>query len=355
MTKATNQQRILPILFTGVVFGVILLSMLITGFIIWLLFRAGVLNKLAPPRIGTTILWMLCLSTLFGSILALIAGKAPLRPINKLIAAIKALGEGDFSVRLHLKDFQIMKDIADCYNKAATELGKTEMLRADFVNNFSHAFKTPIVSIQGFATLLATADLSAAERQEYLEIIAVESSRLATLATNVLNLSKVENQTILTDQKVYDLSEQIRGAILLLAPKWEEKQLEMAIELPDCSYYGNKDLLGEVWINLLDNAIKFSTVGGKLGVTVFDLGTKLAVTISDTGLGMDQETKQQIFNKFFQGDTSRATAGNGVGLAIVDKVVALHGGTITVESAVGSGSRFEVLLPKRVKPERSMA
>ncbi|HBR29564.1 MAG TPA: two-component sensor histidine kinase, partial [Firmicutes bacterium] len=191
--------------------------------------------------------------------------------------------------------------------------------------------------------------------QEYLEIIAVESSRLATLATNVLNLSKVENQTILTDQKVYDLSEQIRGAILLLAPKWEEKQLEMAIELPDCSYYGNKDLLGEVWINLLDNAIKFSTVGGKLGVSVFDLGTKLAITISDTGLGMDQETKQQIFNKFYQGDTSRATAGNGVGLAIVDKVVALHGGTITVKSAVGSGSRFEVLLPKRVKPERSMA
>ncbi len=346
MITTKKQQRILSMLFTGVVFSVILLSMIITGLIILILFRAGVLNELAPPNIGTIILWMLGLSTVIGTVLALLVGKAPLRPINQIIEAIKALGRGDFSLRLDFNNFPILIDIADSYNKAATELGKTEMLRADFVNNFSHAFKTPIVSIQGFATLLGTADLSAEERKEYLDIIAVESSRLATLATNVLSLSKIENQTILADKKVYDLSEQIRSAILLLAPKWEEKQLELAIELPDCNYCGSKDLLGEVWINLLDNAIKFSPVGGKLGVSVFDLGKKLAITISDTGCGMDEETQKQIFNKFYQGETANATAGNGVGLAIAAKVVALHEGTITVESNVGCGSRFIVYLPK---------
>lgn len=346
MIHKKNQLSILPMLFTVIVFGVIFLSMLITGIIVLILFRTGVLNATPPPSIGSTLLWMLGLSTIIGTVLAAVVSKTPMRSFNQIVEAIKALGRGDFSVRLNPNNFQILRDISDSYNKAATQLGKTEMLRSDFVNNFSHAFKTPIVSIQGFATLLASAELSEEERKEYLSIIAVESNRLSTLATNVLSLSKVENQTILSDKKTYDLSEQIRSAILLLAPKWEEKQLELSIELPDCHFCGSKDLLGEVWINLLDNAIKFSPVGGKLGISVFDLGEKLKVTINDTGCGMDEETKKHIFGKFYQGDTSHVTEGNGVGLAIVARVVALHEGTIIAESESGKGSRFIVYLPK---------
>ena len=216
------------------------------------------------------------------------------------------------------------------------------------VNNFSHEFKTPIVSIAGFAKLLSREDLTEEQRAAYLRAIEEESMRLSVMATNVLALTKIENQTILTDVSSFNLSEQLRSAVLLLEGKWTKKELELSLDFDEYEIEANEELLREVWINLLDNAVKFSPVGGLVAVTIADLGTTMMVTVSNEGQGIPSEKLSKIFNKFYQADESHATAGNGVGLAIVKRIVELHGGTVCVESEDGEVA-FAVTLPKQAK------
>jgi signal transduction histidine kinase len=219
------------------------------------------------------------------------------------------------------------------------------MLRSDFINNFSHEFKTPIVSIAGFTKLLRKGNLSQPQKEEYLAIIETESLRLSQMATNVLNLTKVENQTILTDVTEYNLSEQIRSCILLLSEKWEEKEIDYVLDFREYSIHANEELLKQVWINLLGNAVKFSPHGGTIEVRITEQPDTMTVSVMNTGSTIAPEQQAKIFRKFYQADESHAAEGNGIGLAIVKRVVELHEGTVSVASGNGR-TTFTVVLPK---------
>lgn len=288
-------------------------------------------------------------SVLLGSIMSAITSRIPLKPVNSFINAMNRLASGDYKARLNFGKFldrhPTALELTESFNHMAEELEKTEMLRSDFINNFSHEFKTPIVSIAGFAKLLKHGNLSEEQRAEYISIIEEESMRLATMATNVLNLTKIENQTILTGASEYNLSEQIRNCVLLLENKWIKKNIEPDLAFDEYTVYANEELLREVWINLLDNAIKFSDEGGKVRITITEIESRLLISISDIGEEIPEEAKEIIFRKFYQVDESHSTLGNGIGLAIVKRVVELHGGDVTVSS----GNRktvFTVSLPK---------
>ena len=272
-------------------------------------------------------------------------------PIRKIMAAMGRLAKGDFSVRIDMSNEAYrpreIREFAESFNKAAEELSGTEILRKDFINNFSHEFKTPIVSIRGFAKQLERDDLTDEQRREYLDIIVSESDRLANMASNVLLLSKLENQTIVTDKARFALDEQLRRAILLLEKQWTEKALDLDVDLEAVELYGNEEMLNHVWVNLLGNAVKFSPDGGRLTVRLRREGDFAACTVRDAGPGMDEETRRRVFEKFYQGDTAHATEGNGLGLALVRRIVDLCGGDIAVESAPGAGSAFIVRLPLR--------
>ena len=273
-------------------------------------------------------------------------GRSKLRPMDDLVHAMHAVSQGDFSVRVDAEDVPgDMGELANSFNDMATELGGLEMFRKDFINNFSHEFKTPIVSIRGFAKQLERDDLTDEQRREYLDIIVSESDRLANMASNVLLLSKLENQTIVTDREDYRLDEQLRRCVLLLEKQWSEKDLEPDVDLEEITYRGNEEMLGHVWVNLLNNAIKFSPRGGCLTVRLRRAGDSAVCSVSDEGPGMDEETRRRVFEKFYQGDTAHATQGNGLGLSLVKRIVDLCGGSVEVRSALGMGSTFTVRLP----------
>ncbi len=220
------------------------------------------------------------------------------------------------------------------------------MLRSDFINNFSHEFKTPIVSIAGFAKLLRVGNLDNDETENYLKIIEEESLRLLYMANNVLNLTRVENQTILTNVTRYNLSEQIRSSILVLTDMWTQKELELNIEFDEYMIEANKELLEQTWLNLLNNAIKFSDQGGTITVTISEDNNDIIVSISNQGQTIPEESMDKIFNKFYQADESHAEEGNGIGLAIVKKVVDLHNGQVWAQNKNGA-TTLSVALPKR--------
>lgn len=277
-----------------------------------------------------------------------------LNPVLSMVRAMKQLAAGDFTVRMSCKGWMRpleLREFAVAFNTAAEELDGTEILRKDFINNFSHEFKTPITSLGGFADLLLEDEaMPAEERRQYLQIISSESHRLAALANSILALSRVETQTILTESEPFPLAEQLRQSALMVEQKWSgKKKIVLTVETPEddfCILNGNEAMLKEVWVNLLDNAFKFSPEGGAVSLTLQNKPAAVKVTVTDHGSGMDEATKAHIFDQFYQGDTSHKTEGNGLGLAMAQKIVALHKGTITVDTAPGRGTTFTVQLPK---------
>ena len=288
--------------------------------------------------------------TIIGTGAAAIFTKWFLRPLKEMIVATERISKGDFKVHIHESfaeesDFGILQR---SFNHMAQELDGIELFRKDFINNFSHEFKTPIVSIRGFAHQLQAGGLTPEEEREYIRIIAVESDRLAKMATNILLLSKLENQAIVTEKTEFYLDEQIRACLLLLEKQWSAKDLELNIDLDEVKYCFNEDMLSHVWVNLLGNAIKFTPRGGTVSCSLRATRDLVTVTISDTGCGMDENTQKHIFEKFYQGDTSHAGDGNGIGLTIVGRLLVLCGGSIRVDSRPDMGSTFTVLLPVTV-------
>ena len=271
-----------------------------------------------------------------------------IHPLQRNIEAMKKLANGDFAVRVnHAEHGYVPREMVEfeqSFNKAAEELGGTEILRKDFINNFSHEFKTPIVSISGFADLLLDEDVTPEEQREYLQIIRDESRRLAQLSGSVLLLNRIEAQTILTDCTDFSLDEQLRQCILVTRQKWRDKPLQFEAALAPCTYHGSEALVKEIWLNLLDNAAKFSPENGTISVILHCEQGRPVVAVTDQGCGMDAETCRHIFEQFYQGDTSHRTQGNGLGLAMAQKIAALHGGAVTVDSRPGSGSCFTVVL-----------
>ncbi len=288
------------------------------------------------------------ISVIIGAGMSLLFMKIPLTPINNLINRMNELSDGDFSTRLSfggaISNHPAFNEISASFNKLAEELENTEMLRGDFINNFSHEFKTPIVSIAGLAKLVNRGSLTEEQMAKCLTAIEEESLRLADMATNVLNLTKVENQSILSDVTRFNLSEQIRSCVLLLENKWADKNIELLLEFEEYEIEANEELLKQVFINLLDNAVKFSPEYGTVCADIAADEEKITVNIINTGSEIAQENMDKIWNKFYQADESHASEGNGVGLAIVKKIVGLHGGTVHAKS-VGGVVCFTVELP----------
>lgn len=346
-----RERRALTLLFAGFVFATLLVVVLISGAVLLLLVRSGILSTQDyDPRSGYLLIGLMVLfSTLMGAVLTFFSGNLITRPVNTIISGMNRLASGDYKTRIHFPSFlarqPVIAELTDSFNTMAAELEGTELLRSDFINNFSHEFKTPIVSIAGFAKLLRYGDLSAQERDEYLAIIEDESMRLSDMATNVLNMTKIENQTILTGVTRFNLSEQLRNCVLLLERKWTEKSLELDLEFEEFLIDGNEDLLRQVWMNLLGNAVKFTPTGGTVRLSVQDSGDTLSVSVSNTGSSIPPDKLETIFRKFYQADESHASEGNGIGLAIVRSVVRLHGGSVYAESR-DDYTTFTVRLPK---------
>ncbi len=321
--------------------GIIITSGLLTAAAYALLLVVGLLVNPYARLLTIPVLMVFFITTLAASM-----GRGKLKPINDLVQAMRHVSQGDFSVRVDCEDVDgDMGRLVRSFNDMASELGGLELFRKDFINNFSHEFKTPIVSIRGFAKQLEREDLTEAQRREYLDIIVSESDRLANMSGNVLLLSKLENQTIVTDKTRYQLDEQLRKCILLLEKQWTQKDLELDIDLNEVEYFGNEEMMQHVWVNLLGNAIKFSPEGGVLGVTLTQTEGQAVVSVRDTGPGMDEATRHRVFEKFYQGDTAHAAEGNGLGLSLVKRIVDLCQGTVEVDSTPGQGSTFTVKLP----------
>ncbi|MCL2188942.1 MAG: HAMP domain-containing histidine kinase [Defluviitaleaceae bacterium] len=332
------------------VFLMMLAAMLLAGILVMIFNRLGiplwVHEADADFRPIGLLAGMTVLSIGIGTAMASFFSRHALRPIRRLVEAMRKVAQGDFTVRAEGKDsIHELEDLYTSFNQMTRELSSTQTLRNDFINNFSHEFKTPIVSIRGFAKLLKEGDLTEAERQEYLEIIIAESQRLSALATNVLNLSKYEAMEIVAKKEAFRLDEQLRRTIAMTEPLWAEKSLNMDIALEEVTFNGNADLIQQAWLNLIDNAIKFSPIGGRCIMRLIHLHGKVRFTLQDEGEGMDEETQGHIFDKFYQGDASHSRTGNGLGLPMVRRIVELHGGGIYVKSAPNEGSAFEVILP----------
>lgn len=287
--------------------------------------------------------FIICIATVVGVLLYV--WNRVFKPIEKLNEALIRVKKGDFNCQL-VGDNEIdeIEEMYSNFNSMAHELNSTETLRSDFIANVSHEFKTPLASIEGYVTLLQTENLSNEKREEYLEKVIVNTRRLSDLTGNILKLSKIENQQVLTEKSKVDLSENIREQILLLEEKWTSKNIDLDIDLEDVYIEGNDELLSVVWYNLISNAIKFSHDNGKVTIKAHIENDFAYISVADEGIGMAEEELYRVFDKFYQGDTSHKTEGNGLGLALAKKITVLHGGDIYVSSQKGEGSTFYVKL-----------
>ena len=336
------------------VFAVLMAAMILAGFLVMVLHLLGIIpfDKIEPPEefhvfMPLRFLFSMMMFSIFlGTAIAAFFSKKALKPIRKLGEATQKVAKGQFDVKVDENiSIKELSELAHSFNKMTHELSGVETLRSDFINNFSHEFKTPIVSIQGFAELLIDGGLSEEEKLDYLKIIRAESQRLAELSTNVLNLSKYEATEIITEKAPFSLDEQIRRAVVLIEPKWSEKGIEVDLEMEEIIFNGNEDLTQQIWLNLLDNAVKFSETGGTISMRLRKWNNSVRFTIQDNGAGFDETVGAKIFEKFYQADSSRGEAGNGLGLSIVKRITELYGGKVEAKSEKGKGSRFTVFLP----------
>ncbi|MBQ4562472.1 MAG: HAMP domain-containing histidine kinase [Clostridia bacterium] len=347
MNKKHKGRLRLSLLISVFVFCIIVVAVVVAFGLVNLLAYTGIIISINEETDPVTLfIFMGIVSLIVGLGASLAAGKIPIKPMYRLIDQIDRLASGDFKVRLKpsnaLSSHPAVEKAVDSFNRMAEQLENTQMLRQDFINNFSHEFKTPIVSIAGFAKLLKKGNLSDEQKNEYLDIIESESLRLSAMATNVLNLTKVENQTILTDITEYNLSEQLRNSILLLESKWADRDIEFDLGFDEHYIKANKELLREVWINLLDNAIKHTD--GYIAVRVTE-DDKLTIEVENTGSSIPKDKQTRIFDKFYQSDESHSSEGNGIGLALAKRIVELHKGSIGVKSEENRVT-FKVKLPK---------
>ena len=293
--------------------------------------------------------YVLFLSGAVCGLFALYRRRVLLRPVLRLSEAARKVAKGDFTVRLSPMRRDGKKDefevLFDDFNTMVEELGSTETLKADFVANVSHEMKTPLAVIQNYAELLQTPNLPEERRLEYAASIRVSAGRMAVLVSNILRLNRLENQKIVPKRNRYDLCRQLADCILQFENRWEAKGLELEADMEDSAQiYADESLLELVWNNLLSNAVKFTEPGGVISVTERKDGDQIVVSVRDTGCGMSEEQVRHIFDKFYQGDTSHAMEGNGLGLALVRRVMDLTSGEIQVESEPGRGSVFTIIL-----------
>lgn len=267
------------------------------------------------------------------------------KEVMTLSHAIRRVAGGNFKSRIPTHKKDQMTPIYEDFNKMCDELESVQILRNDFINNYSHEFKTPIASINGFAELLLKKDLPEADRRQYLEIIADESARLSKFASDTTLLSKLSVQHIVTDLETYSLDEQLRQCTIILSYKWLDKNQDFTAELNPAMFRGNKEMMQHLWINLMDNAIKYTPEGGSITVRNSIEDNYIIVEVIDTGEGIGEEAQKKLFAPYFQGDSSHSRQGLGLGLSIANRILELCEGEISVKSSIGEGSIFTVKLP----------
>ena len=292
------------------------------------------------------LIWLVLFSIVIGITISTVVNVLLLHPIVKLNRAMRKVAEGDFSIRLHTgSQITEIRDTYHSFNLMVEELGATETLQSDFVSNVSHEFKTPINAIEGYATLLQGSEADP-QQQEYIDRILLNTRRLSALVGNILLLSKVTSRAIPVSAAPYRLDEQIRQAILLLEPRWSEKNIDFDVELEEVTWTGNEGLMQHVWSNLLTNAIKFNPQDGLIALRLRREARRVVFTIDDQGPGIPEDQQRHIFNRFYQLDSSHTQEGNGLGLALCKQIVDSSGGEISVMNLPGGGCRFTVIFPE---------
>ena len=293
------------------------------------------------------LIWSTAIYQIMGSITGVVITMIALmlyRRMEKLLNGIEEVAKGNLDVEISLDNAGEYKVIFENFNQMVRELKNADEQQKQFMKDFSHEFKTPINSIKGFAEFLYANELPREEEKQYLKIMAKEAGRLAQLSQNTLFLSKLEHMESIRNKEKYRLDEQIRNCVILMLPSFEEKRIQLKVELPEIWYTGNEEILEEIWVNLLDNARKYSSEG----TTVFIEGKAteeyIRIEVRDEGQGMDEDTKLHLFDRYYQGDTSHETAGFGLGLSIVKRIVDLCKGSIRVESTLGKGTSFFIYL-----------
>lgn len=339
-------------LFSWRMFVLILLVLLVLSagnvLLLEILLKLEVFSVLASMGVGT---YWIAMAVIAAIILHQVSCTKFDRPMRRLSRAMKAVAEGDFSVSvspIHTGSKMDYMDIMfEDFNRMVQELGSIETMKNDFIANVSHEIKTPLAVIESYATALERGDLTPAQREEYARTIATASRGLSTLVSNILKLNKLENQEIAPVAQEYDLTRQLSDCALAQESAWEEKNIEFDAQLEErVMITADESMMELVFNNLIANAIKFTEPGGRVVLRQIVHEGTVDVVVADTGCGMDEETMRRIFDKFFQGDTSHSGEGNGLGLALVRRVLEICGGTITVRSRPGEGSEFTVTMKR---------
>lgn len=312
---------------------------------VWL---SNLLQQYLPADLDVPLmLYLLVVSLCVGIVVTAFLSRLFFNPIKTLRQAMGQVAEGDFTVKLQTKSSsREIKDIYAGFNLMTEELRSTEVLQTDFVSNVSHEFKTPLGAIEGYSMLLQDCDNLQPQQREYVEKIIFNTQRLSSLTGSILLLSKLENQQIPTGQSQYSLDEQIRQTIVAMEPLWEEKGIEFDVDMVEISYYGNEQLMRHVWSNLLSNAVKFSPQGGLVQVGLREEKERIIFWVRDHGPGIPEDAMKHIFSRFYQADSSHKQEGNGLGLALVDKILKLENGSIQAQNCPDGGCQFTVSLEK---------
>ena len=343
MNKLSSRSIKTIIIFSSLVFIVLTATAFLTVMITIFLYHIGFYN--AHNRI--TILFVsVFISIIVGTILSRFVGKRPIGIIEGISKATQEIAHGNFDVQIdeNIPAVEI-REMAHNFNLMAKELTGTELLRNDFIENVSHEFKTPLAAIDGYVTLLQKKGLTEEKRQEYTERILFNTKRLSALTGNILLLSRLENQEIAIKKEKFSLDEQLRETVLMYETQWNSRNIELDVDLDTVDYIGNRELLAQVWQNLFGNAMKFVPDNGTIRILLRKKATGAVISVVDNGIGMSKEITERVYEKFYQGDSSRASSGNGLGLTLAKRIVNLHEGTISVSSKEGKGTTFTVYIP----------
>jgi len=274
--------------------------------------------------------------------------------LDDMTDALNKIARGNFDVLISTTGYDMpgndFTELAKSVNKMAKELRSMENLRQDFISNVSHEIQSPLTSISGFAALLKNENLSAEQRNHYLDVIETESKRLSKLSDNLLKLSALESDDTSFAQHEFRMDKQIESALLMLEPQWAKKNINLDVSLEKLTFTGDEELLTQVWVNLLHNAVKFTPMDGSIHITLTENENDVCCMIADNGIGISEEDQIHIFEHFYKADKSRdrALGGNGLGLSLVKKIVDMHKGQIIVKSEMEKGTEFIVTLPNNI-------
>lgn len=331
------------LIYSLTVFLIMGITLIITASITILLFHLGKLTA-RNPIIFLLNFAIVCI--VIGTVFSTIVGRRFLAPVIEISEATKKVARGDFSVVLSEETRgEETRIMAHNFNIMTQELAHTEMFHNDFIENVSHEFKTPLSAIEGYVTLLQKKDLSEEKQAEYTARILFNTRRLSALTGNILLLSRLENQDIEITRELFSLDEQLRETILMLEHQWGEKHINLEIDLDTVDYYGNCELLAQVWQNIIGNAVKFAPENGNIRILLRTNVSQIKVYVTDNGNGMSPEVMAHIYEKFYQGDSSRSSLGNGLGLTLARRIVDLHHGSMKTTSEEGRGTTITVILP----------